>query len=69
VERIDEIAAVPSRSLGVAGEPDHPRLVAAIDRVRWAAAKSAGARLALTMHHAALRSMRAQCDEARRLLA
>ena len=81
VERIDEIAAVPgidllavgpsdlSRSLGVAGEPDHVSLVAAIDRVRAAAAKSAGARLALTMHHAALRSMRAQCDEARRLLA
>ena len=106
VERIDEIAAVPgvdllavgpsdlSRSLGVAGEPDHPRLVAAIDRVRAAAAKSAGARLALPLNHAAfprnaaelkalgagyancapapearlLHSMRAQLDEARRLL-
>src|SRR3569623_330833 len=44
VERIDEIAAVPgvdllavgpsdlSRSLGVSGHPDHPRLVAALDR-------------------------------------
>jgi 2-keto-3-deoxy-L-rhamnonate aldolase RhmA len=65
VERIEEIAAVPgvdllavgpsdlSRSLGVAGEPDHPRLVAAIDRVRAAAARSAGAGLALPMHHAA----------------
>ncbi len=107
VERIDEIAAVPgvdllavgpsdlSRSLGVAGEPDHPRLVAAIDRVRAAAQKSAGARLALPLHHPAfprnaaqlkalgagyancapapearlLHSMRAQLDEARRLLA
>jgi 2-keto-3-deoxy-L-rhamnonate aldolase RhmA len=65
VERIDEIAAVPgidllavgpsdlSRSLGVTGEPDHVSLVAAIDRVRAAAAKSAGARLALPLHHAA----------------
>ena len=45
----DAIAAVPgvdllavgpsdlSRSLGIAGEPDHPRLVAAIERVRAAA--------------------------------
>jgi 2-keto-3-deoxy-L-rhamnonate aldolase RhmA len=65
VERIDEIAAVDgvdllavgpsdlSRSLGVSGTPDHPRLVAAIDRVREAAAKSAGARLALPLNHAA----------------
>ena len=42
-----------SRSLGVAGHPDHPRLVAAIDRVRAAAAKSAGARLAVPLAHAA----------------
>jgi len=106
VERIDEIAAVAgvdllavgpsdlSRSLGVAGEPDHPRLIAAIDRVRAAAAKSE-ARLALPLHHPAfprdaaqlkalgagyancapapearlLNSMRAQLDEARRLIA
>ena len=65
VERIDEIAAVEgvdllavgpsdlSRSLGVSGTPDHPRLVAAIDRVRDAAKKSAGARLALPLNHAA----------------
>jgi 2-keto-3-deoxy-L-rhamnonate aldolase RhmA len=65
VERIDEIAAVEgvdllavgpsdlSRSLGVAGHPDHPRLVAAIDRVRAAAANSAGARLAVPLAHAA----------------
>jgi 2-keto-3-deoxy-L-rhamnonate aldolase RhmA len=65
VERIEEIAATPgvdllavgpsdlSRSLGVAGHPDHPRLVAAIERVREAAQRSAGARLALPMHHAA----------------
>jgi 4-hydroxy-2-oxoheptanedioate aldolase len=65
VERIDEIAAVDgvdllavgpsdlSRSLGVSGTPDHPRLIAAIDRVRAAAAKSAGAKLALPLNHAA----------------
>jgi 2-keto-3-deoxy-L-rhamnonate aldolase RhmA len=65
VERIDEIAAVEgvdllavgasdlSRSLGVSGQPDHPRLIAAIDRVREAAQKSACARLALPLNHAA----------------
>ena len=65
VERIDEIAAVEgvdllavgpsdlSRSLGVSGQPDHPRLVAAIDRVREAVKKGAGARLALPLNHAA----------------
>src|SRR3977135_3019431 len=54
VERIDEIAAVPgvdllavgpsdlSRSLGVSGHPDHPRLVAAIDRGRAAVKNGAG---------------------------
>jgi len=54
VERIDAIAAVEgvdllavgpsdlSRSLGVSGQPDHPRLVAAIDRVREAVKKGAG---------------------------
>jgi 2-keto-3-deoxy-L-rhamnonate aldolase RhmA len=48
VERIDEITSVAgvdllavgpsdlSRSLSVSGQPDHPRLVAAIDRVREA---------------------------------
>jgi len=56
VEQIDEIAGVEgvdllavgpsdlSRSLGVSGQPDHPRLVAAIDRVREAVKKGAGAR-------------------------
>src|SRR6266446_6585961 len=65
VERIDEIAAVEgvdllavgpsdlSRSLGVSGQPDHPRLVAAIDRVREAVKGGAGARLALPLNHAA----------------
>ena len=65
VERIDEIAAVEgvdllavgpsdlSRSLGVSGQPDHPRLVAAIDRVREAVKNGAGARLALPLNHAA----------------
>src|SRR5579864_5631696 len=66
VERIDEIAAVEgvdllavgpsdlSRSLGVSGQPDHPRLVAAIDRVREAVKRgAAGVRLALPLNHAA----------------
>src|ERR1700676_4042948 len=65
VERIDEIAAVEgvdllavgpsdlSRSLGVSGHTEHPRLVAAIDRVREAVKKGAGARLALPLNHAA----------------
>ncbi len=66
VEHIDEIAAVAgidllavgpsdlSRSLGVSGHPDHPRLVAAIDRVRAAVRRSgAGCRLALPLNHAA----------------
>ena len=66
VERIDEIAAVEgvdllavgpsdlSRSLGVSGQPDHPTLVAAIDRVREAVKRGAvGARLALPLNHAA----------------
>jgi 2-keto-3-deoxy-L-rhamnonate aldolase RhmA len=66
VEQIDQIAAVQgvdllavgpsdlSRSLGVSGQPDHPRLVAAIDRVREAVKRgAAGARLALPLNHAA----------------
>ena len=66
VDRIDEIAAVEgvdllavgpsdlSRSLGVSGRPDHPRLVAAINRVREAVERgAAGARLALPLNHAA----------------
>jgi 4-hydroxy-2-oxoheptanedioate aldolase len=65
VERIDEIAAVAgvdllavgpsdlSRSLGVSGHPDHPRLVAAIERVCEAAKNGAGCRLALPLNHAA----------------
>ena len=54
VEQIEEIAAVEgvdllavgpsdlSRSLGVSGHPDHPKLVAAIDRVRAAVRNGAG---------------------------
>jgi len=66
VDLIDEIAAVEgvdllavgpsdlSRSLGVSGQPDHPRLVAAIDRVREAVERAAaGTRLALPLNHAA----------------
>ena len=44
---VDLLAVGPSdlsRSLGVSGQPDHPRLVAAIDRVREAVKKGAGCR-------------------------
>src|SRR4051812_320390 len=56
VEGVDLFAIGPSdlsRSLGVSGQPDHPRLVAAIERVRAAVAKGAGARLAIPLAHAA----------------
>jgi 2-keto-3-deoxy-L-rhamnonate aldolase RhmA len=74
VERIDQIAATPgvdliavgpsdlSRSLRVSGEPDHPRLVAAIDRIR-AAVRNTGARLALPLNHAAFPRNAAQLKE------
>jgi 2-keto-3-deoxy-L-rhamnonate aldolase RhmA len=75
VERIDELAAVEgidlfavgpsdlSRSLGVSGHPDHPRLVAAIERVREAVGKGAGARLAIPLAHAAFPRNAAQLRE------
>jgi 2-keto-3-deoxy-L-rhamnonate aldolase RhmA len=75
IERIDEIAAVEgvdllavgpsdlSRSLGVSGQPDHPRLIAAIDRVREAVRKGAGARLALPLNQAAYPRNAAQLKE------
>ena len=75
VERIDEIAAVEgvdllavgpsdlSRSLGVSGQPDHPRLIAAIDRVREAVKEGAGVRLALPLNHAAFPRNAAQLRE------
>jgi 2-keto-3-deoxy-L-rhamnonate aldolase RhmA len=65
VEHIDEIAAVEgvdllavgpsdlSRSLGVSGHPDHPKLIEAIDRVREAVRRSNIARLAIPLNHAA----------------
>lgn len=66
VEIIDELAAIEgidlfavgpsdlSRSLGVSGQPDHPRLVAAIERVRQAVGQgSGGGRLAIPLAHAA----------------
>jgi 2-keto-3-deoxy-L-rhamnonate aldolase RhmA len=65
VEQIDEIAAVDgvdllavgpsdlSRSLGVSGHPDHPKLVAAIDRVRAAVRNGGSVRLAIPLNHGA----------------
>ena len=55
--------SLASRSLGVSGQPDHPRLVAAIDRVREAVKKGAGARLALPLNHAAFPRNAAQLKE------
>lgn len=76
VEHIDEIAAVEgvdllavgpsdlSRSLGVSGHPDHPRLVAAIDRVRAAVRNTnSGVRLAIPLAHAAFPRNAAQLKE------
>src|SRR5262249_60436196 len=65
VERIDEIAAVDgvdllavgpsdlSRSLGVSGQPDDPRLIAAIDHARQAVKKDAETRPDLAPNHTA----------------
>lgn len=56
VEGIDIIAIGPSdmsRALGVAGSSDHPKMAAAVDRVRAALAKGKGARLALPTNHSA----------------
>src|SRR5580658_9572664 len=75
VDHIDEIAAVEgvdllavgpsdlSRSLGVSGQPNHPKLVEAIDRVREAVRRSNIARLAIPLNHAALPRNAAQLRE------
>jgi 2-dehydro-3-deoxyglucarate aldolase/4-hydroxy-2-oxoheptanedioate aldolase len=67
VEGVDLLAVGPSdlsRSLGVSGHPDHPRLVAAIDRVREAVRQSnSGVRLALPLNHAAFPRNAAQLKE------
>jgi len=75
VEHIDEIAAVDgvdllavgpsdlSRSLGVSGQPDHPKLVEAIYRVRDAVRRSNIARLAIPLAHAAFPRNAAQLKE------
>ena len=56
VDGIDIIAIGPSdlsRAVGVAGTSNHPKLIAAVDRVRAALAKGKGARLALPTNHSA----------------
>lgn len=75
VERIEEIVAVDgvdligigpsdlSRSLGVSGRPDHPDLVAAIDRVRAAVRASDRVRLAIPLDHAAFPRSAAELTE------
>jgi 2-keto-3-deoxy-L-rhamnonate aldolase RhmA len=52
-----------SRSLGVSGQPNDPRLVAAINRVREAVKKGAGTRLAIPLNHAAFPRDAAQLKE------
>jgi 4-hydroxy-2-oxoheptanedioate aldolase len=76
VEHIEEIAAVEgvdllavgpsdlSRSLGVSGHPDHPKLIEAIDRVRAAVRNTnSGVRLAIPLAHAAFPRDAAQLRE------
>jgi 4-hydroxy-2-oxoheptanedioate aldolase len=75
VECIEEIAAVDgvdllavgpsdlSRSLGVSGHPDHPRLVAAIERVRAAVRNGGSVRLAIPLNHGAFPRNAAQLKE------
>jgi len=56
-EGIDIIAIGPSdmsRALGVSGTPDHPKMLATVQRVSEAIRKGGIARLALPMNHAAL---------------
>lgn len=62
-EGIDIVAVGPSdmsRALGVTGHPDHPKLVAAIERVRQAVKKGGHARLALPTNHPAFPRTAAQ---------
>ena len=62
-EGIDIVAVGPSdmsRALGVTGQPDHPKLVAAIERVRQAVKKGGRAKLALPTNHPAFPRSAAQ---------
>src|SRR4051812_1815352 len=62
-EGIDIVAVGPSdmsRALGVTGQPDHPKLVAAIERVRQAVKKGGHAKLALPTNHPAFPRSAAQ---------
>jgi 4-hydroxy-2-oxoheptanedioate aldolase len=66
IEGIDIIAVGPSdmsRALGVSGQGDHPKLAAAIERVRQALRKGAGAKLALPVNHPAFPRSAAQLRE------
>jgi 4-hydroxy-2-oxoheptanedioate aldolase len=65
-EGIDIVAVGPSdmsRALGVSGQPDHPKLVAAIERVRQAVRKGGHAKLALPTNHPAFPRTAAQLRE------
>lgn len=65
-EGIDIVAVGPSdmsRALGVAGTSNHPKLVAAVERVAAAVQKGGISRLALPMNHPALPRDAAQLRE------
>lgn len=65
-EGVDLIAIGPSdlsQALGVAGHPDHPKLVATIERIAEAVRKSGNARLSLPLNHSAFPRNAAQLRE------
>lgn len=66
VDGIDLIAPAPSdlsASLGVAGHPDHPKLVAAMERIMGAVRKRGKARLALPLGHPLYPRTLAECQK------
>jgi 2-keto-3-deoxy-L-rhamnonate aldolase RhmA len=85
VEGVDLIVVGPadmSRTLGVTGTPNHPKLLAVIERLQKALANGAGAKLALPINHMGcayancapapevrlMKSLQAQADEMRKQL-
>ena len=65
-EGVDIVAVGPSdmsRALGVSGQPDHPKLVATMDRVAQAVKRGGIARLALPINHSAFPRTAAQLRE------
>jgi 4-hydroxy-2-oxoheptanedioate aldolase len=75
IEHIDAIAAVPgidiiglgpndlAGSMGIAGQPDHPKLVAAMERMAAAVRKTGPARLTLPLGHPMYPRTVAECRQ------